>query len=89
MNFNKEINIEGCVISKDSPTFIIAEAGVNHGGDLDVAKQLIDIAVLSGADAVKFQAFSTRDLILDNVEKAPYQKETTKTKSSAKKVSKK
>ena len=52
---------------------IIAEAGVNHGGDLDLAKQLIDIAASAGANAVKFQAFRTEHLILDNIDKAPYQ----------------
>lgn len=57
--------------------YIIAEAGVNHGGDLNVAKKLVDVAVRSGADAVKFQAFRTEHLIIDEVEKAPYQKETT------------
>ncbi len=57
--------------------FIIAEAGVNHNGDIHVAKQLIDVAVESGVDAVKFQAFKTENLILANVEKADYQKKTT------------
>ena len=36
-------------------TYIIAEIGINHNGDLDIAKRLIDIALLSGCDAVKFQ----------------------------------
>lgn len=77
MNFNKEIKFLDRVISKDSSTFIIAEAGVNHGGDINVAKRLIDVASNAGADAVKFQAFKTESLILKNIEKAPYQKETT------------
>lgn len=61
-------------ISQSAPTFIIAEAGVNHGGDMAAAQKLIDVAVEAGADAVKFQAFKSRELILANVEKAPYQK---------------
>ena len=64
-------------IGDNQPTFIIAEAGVNHGGDISVAKKLIDCAADAGADAVKFQAFRAEDLILDTVEKAPYQKKTT------------
>ena len=78
MIFNKKLTIKNTLISNDSSTFIIAEAGVNHGGDVNIAKQLIDIAVQAGADAVKFQAFKASDLILENVEKAPYQKRTTK-----------
>ena len=49
---------------------------MNHGGDLDLALRMIDVAVDAGADAVKFQAFRTQELILDNVEKAPYQKKS-------------
>lgn len=77
MVFNKEVSIENLTISPNSPTFIIAEAGVNHGGDINVAKQLIDIAASSGADAVKFQTFKTEDLILEDVKKAPYQQKST------------
>ncbi|MDB9866039.1 N-acetylneuraminate synthase family protein, partial [Candidatus Thioglobus sp.] len=77
MKFNKKIKIQEKLISKDSPTFVIAEAGVNHNGDMIVAKKLIDLAVKAGADAVKFQTFSAKDLILNDIQKAPYQKETT------------
>jgi len=77
MEFNKKININGKVISPESQTFIIAEAGVNHGGDMDIAKHLIDLAVDAKADAVKFQTFKAEHLILSNIEKAPYQKNTT------------
>lgn len=64
-------------IKSTNKTFIIAEAGVNHGGDVVLAKKLVDIAVEAGADAVKFQAFRTNHLILDNIDKAPYQKANT------------
>lgn len=77
MKFNKSITIQDKVLSPNSRTFIIAEAGVNHGGDIEIAKKLVDIAADAGADAVKFQAFRTKDLIINNVEKAPYQKNTT------------
>ena len=57
--------------------FIIAEAGVNHNGSLKLAKELIDAAVLSGADAVKFQTFKAENLVSKTAEKAEYQKKTT------------
>ena len=77
MKFNKEIYIEGRLLSESSPTFVIAEAGVNHGGDMEVAKQLIDLAAVAKADAVKFQTFKAEHLILSDIQKAPYQKDTT------------
>lgn len=82
MQFNKALIIENKIVSDQSPTFIIAEAGVNHGGDISIAKQLIDIASNAGADAVKFQAFKSENLILTNVKKAPYQQKTTEAKES-------
>jgi len=54
-------------------TLIIAEAGVNHNGDLTMAKQLIDVAVEAGADFVKFQTFSAERLVTSYAEKAKYQ----------------
>lgn len=57
--------------------FIIAEAGVNHNGDIKLAKKLIDVAAKAGADAVKFQTFKADNLVSKNAEKAEYQKETT------------
>lgn len=57
--------------------FIIAEAGVNHNGDIETAKRLVDAAVESGADAVKFQTFQTERLVCRNAQKAAYQMETT------------
>lgn len=79
MKFNKEIWIGEKKISDDTGTFIIAEAGVNHNGSMSVAKEMIDVAVESGADAVKFQTFKAEKLILKDVEKAPYQRLTTET----------
>ena len=59
-------------------TLIIAEAGVNHNGSLHKAKQLIDIAKLSGADIVKFQTFDPDKLVTKSASKAKYQKKYTK-----------
>jgi len=58
-------------------TFIIAEAGVNHNGSLEMAIQLIDVAIAAGADAVKFQTFKAEKIIAVNTPKASYQKEIT------------
>ena len=63
-------------------TFIIAEAGVNHNGSVEIAKKLIDAAVSSGADAVKFQTFKAENLVCKGMEKAHYQKKNTKTNES-------
>jgi len=60
-----------------SRTFIIAEAGVNHNGSLDIAKRLVDAAKLAGADAIKFQTFKAEKLVSYKAEKASYQKATT------------
>jgi len=58
-------------------TFIIAEAGVNHNGSLDLAKKMIDAAVEAGADAVKFQTFKAEKVVSRYAPKAEYQKQTT------------
>lgn len=58
-------------------TFIIAEAGVNHNGSIDLAKKLVDIAIQSNCDAVKFQTFKAENVISKNAKKAEYQKQTT------------
>lgn len=57
--------------------FIIAEAGVNHNGSLDMAKQLIDVAAEAGSDAVKFQTFKAEQLVSRHAPKAEYQQRTT------------
>ncbi len=57
--------------------FIIAEAGVNHNGDIRLAKKLIDVAVEAGADAVKFQTWKTELLVTTEAKQAEYQTENT------------
>lgn len=52
---NELIQIEGHEISADSPSFLIAEIGNNHNGDIRLAKKLVDLAIVAGADCVKFQ----------------------------------
>lgn len=63
-------------------TFIIAEAGVNHNGDIKIAKKLIDIATDAGADAVKFQTFKAERLVTKTASKAEYQTENIGTDES-------
>jgi len=64
------------------PVFIIAEAGVNHNGDMGLARQLVDVAVDAGADAVKFQTFKADQLVSRQAPKAEYQLQTTRQEES-------
>jgi len=68
----KTIKILNKLIGEKQPIFIIAEAGVNHNGKLDLAKKLVDIAIDAGADAVKFQTFKVENLVTSNLESADY-----------------
>lgn len=63
-------------------TLIIAEAGVNHNGDIDLAKKLIEGAALAGADLVKFQTFSAEKIVTRNAPKAGYQLDFSNTSES-------
>ncbi len=67
----------GTDIFKPSRTFIIAEAGVNHNGRLELARRLVDVAREAGADAVKFQTFKAEKIVSRSAPKAGYQKKTT------------
>ena len=71
------VKIKQYEIGYSKPIFIIAEVGVNHNGDLELAKKLIREAARCGADCVKFQTFKAERLVLSDAPKAHYQLETT------------
>ena len=58
-------------------TLIIAEAGVNHNGDIELAKKLVDVAAHAGVDYVKFQTFKADKLVNKSAKKASYQNDNT------------
>jgi len=78
----KKIKIGNRFVGDGEPCFIIAEAGVNHNGDIELAKKLVEEAKRSGADAVKFQTWITDEILIKNVEKPNYQKKTTDAEES-------
>jgi len=71
-----------CTPFTSNHCFIIAEAGVNHNGDIRLAHKLVDAAKEAGADAVKFQTFKAENVVSKLADKAEYQKETTNSKES-------
>ncbi len=69
-------------IGENQPVFIIAEAGVNHNGDMKLAKKLVDAAKEAGVDVVKFQTFKSENIVTADAKQATYQsKNTGKTES--------
>lgn len=64
-------------VSAVDPCYVIAEIGVNHNGNVDCARRLVDVAVECGADAVKFQTFRTAELVTQDAPKAGYQAKQT------------
>ena len=74
---------------KKNKTVIIAEAGVNHNGKIDLALKLVDVAAKSKADYIKFQTYSTEDLVQKKIGLAKYQKKNIKKISSQYKLLKK
>jgi N,N'-diacetyllegionaminate synthase len=73
----QNIQVANKLIGPGQPVFVIAETGVNHNGDLKMARALIDVAVEAGADAVKFQTFRADRLATPDAPKAEYQLQTT------------
>ena len=73
----KSVHFQNWEVGPESPCFIIAEAGVNHNGRMDLAKGLIDAAVEVGADAIKFQTFKTEKLVTVQAPQADYQIHST------------
>ena len=71
------INIDGRSIGEGEPCFIVAEIGVNHNGDISLAKQLVDSAKECGVDAVKFQAFKAERITTRHASQAEYQLRNT------------
>ncbi len=72
-----EIRIAGRPVGPGHPCFIIAEAGVNHNGDVALARELIHAAKECGADSVKFQTFKAERVVMKEAPKAPYQLKVT------------
>lgn len=68
----KSITIKNRIIGVGHPCFVIAEAGVNHNGELDLAKKLVDASVAARADAVKFQTFIPQGVVIQNTGIAEY-----------------
>ena len=62
---------------KKNKTIIVAEAGVNHNGDPETAKRLVDVADSAGADLIKFQTFKASSLVTQKAPKASYQRTAT------------
>lgn len=73
----RSIEIAGRKVGPGCPCFIIAEAGVNHNGDVALAKRLVTVAAAAGADAVKFQTFKADGVVSTTAPKAEYQLVTT------------
>ncbi|WP_375724549.1 N-acetylneuraminate synthase family protein [Arcobacter sp. KX21116] len=72
LSFKKKVNISGFNIGEGESTFIIAEIGLNHNGDLTLAKELIDLAIENGANAVKLQSFKSKHRVAKNGKTSRY-----------------
>ena len=82
----KKILIGKKYIGEGKPCFIIAEAGVNHNGKLDLALKLVDVASEAGADAIKFQTFKAKQVVTNVGKMAAYQEKNLGIKESQRKM---
>jgi N-acetylneuraminate synthase/N,N'-diacetyllegionaminate synthase len=71
----RPVDLAGTTVPTPGQVHVIAEAGVNHNGDPDLAHRLVDIAAAAGADAVKFQTFSPDKLVSSAAATTPYQRD--------------
>ena len=76
MKFKKNLKMK----RKRNKVFIIAEAGINHNGSMQLTKKLIDKAVFAGANAIKFQTFKSDNVISKYAKKLKYQQEGNRIK---------
>ncbi|MGQ9651964.1 MAG: N-acetylneuraminate synthase family protein [Phycisphaerae bacterium] len=76
-DFHKSFRIGPATVGDGSPVYVIAEAGVNHDGHIDAARELIHAAANAEADAVKFQLFSADRLVTESAATAEYQKKAS------------
>ena len=72
LEFNREVQINNKIIGDGNPTFLIAEVGLNHNGDMSLAKELIDEAINSGADAVKLQSYKSKYRVAEHGKTSRY-----------------
>ncbi len=72
LSFNKNVEIASVTIGNNHKTFIIAEIGLNHNGDINIAKKLIDKAIDAGADAVKLQSYKSKNRVAEHGKTSRY-----------------
>lgn len=77
MNLESSFTINNRMIGDDCEPYVVAEAGVNHNGDIEIAKRLAREAKEAGADAIKFQTFQAETLATTYAETAAYQRQRT------------
>lgn len=83
MTFNRQFHIGDKLVGDGCPTYLIAEIGRNHNGDMELAKKMIRAAAKVGADAAKFQSFKAEELLIKELPKASHIQETAEQTESA------